>query len=204
MADHSLFMTLSEAEELSRDLAAKIRLCQPDLLVGLANGALLPTKIAADSIQTPYEIIHVRRRATRYKHRAYNLLRVFRIPTTIFHWGPFRWLIIRMVNNRYRDLEQADNSFTFSVKGKHIVIVDDVVHTGASVNHVRDQLIKEGAARITVAVLYWYQGFGDSGEWAPDIYLNRGDGRWYPWSFNSPYHKDYLEWLAAHDLVASA
>ena len=49
--DQKIFMTLREAEVLSHDLAAEILAVErPDLLVGIANGALLPTRIVADNI----------------------------------------------------------------------------------------------------------------------------------------------------------
>jgi hypothetical protein len=49
--DQKIFMTMREAEVLSHDLAIEILVVKrPDLPVGIANGALLPTRIVADDI----------------------------------------------------------------------------------------------------------------------------------------------------------
>jgi adenine/guanine phosphoribosyltransferase-like PRPP-binding protein len=201
--DQKIFMTLREAEVLSHDLAAEIMAVErPDLLVGIANGALLPTKIVADDIGVPFQIVHMRRRGSRYKKRAFDALNALRIPTSIFRSQLLSYLARRSLE-RYDDLEQAEDAFELSIKGKHIVVVDDAIYTGKSARHVQDQLTKNGAAKVSIAVLCWYKGNGDSGEWAPDIYLHRKD-QYYPWSYSSPYLNDYSAWLSAHDLVASA
>jgi hypoxanthine phosphoribosyltransferase len=191
-------LTLGDVEAQSRDLAAKIRASgTPDLLVGIANGALLPTKVVAEYLGVPFEMVQVRRRGSRYKDLALRVLSTLHIPTSIFNWGPLLFLV-RLVQERTGDVEETKATFSFPVRGKRIVIVDDAIHTGTSARYVLNQLITSGAEKVMVAVLDWYQGVGDSGEWKPDIYLTRSNGQWYPWSYNSPFHADYLKWLSAH------
>lgn len=201
--DQKVFMSMHEAEGLSHDLAIEILAVEkPDLLVGIANGALLPTKVVADHIGVPFKMVRMRRRGSRYKQQAFNVLHALRIPTSIFR---MRWLsyLVRHAMERYDDLEQAENAFDFSVKGQCVVLVDDAIFGGTSARHVRGQLIKNGATRVTIAVLCWYKGKGDSGNWSPDIYLTRQD-HYYPWSYSSPHLNHYSAWLSANDLVASA
>jgi hypoxanthine phosphoribosyltransferase len=200
MRNQEIFVTMREAEALSHDLAAEILAVnkRPDLLVGIANGALLPTKIVADHIGVPFRIVHLRRRGSRYKQRAFDVLNALRIPASIFRFQPLSYLIRRSME-RYGGLEQAERAFDFSVRGKCVVVVDDAVHTGKSARHVQDQLTKNGAAKVAIAVLSWYKGIGDSGQWSPDIYVHRKH-QYYPWSYNSPYLKHYLAWLSANDI----
>ena len=68
-------MTMGEAEALSHDMAIEILSAnKPDLLVGIASGALLPTKVVAEHIGVPYQMVRVRRRSSRYKQKAHNIL----------------------------------------------------------------------------------------------------------------------------------
>lgn len=191
-------LTLDDVRTQSCSLASKIRDAGvPDLLVGIANGALLPTTVIADCLGVPFEMVQVRRRGSRYKDLALRVLSTLHIPTSIFNWGPLLSLV-RLVQERTGDVEEADAAFSFPVAGKRIVVVDDAVHTGTSARYVLKQLMTSGAEKVTVAVLDWYQGIGDSGEWKPDIFLTRTNGQWYPWSYNSPFHADYRKWLSVH------
>ena len=64
---------------------------------------------------------------------------------------------------RYSDLEHAQDFLGFPVRGRSIALVDDVIDTGKSVRYIQDQLIKNGAEKVTTAVLCWYKGNGDFG-----------------------------------------
>ncbi len=198
-ASQKTFMSMSEAEDLSRDLGAEILAAdrRPDLVVGLANGALLPTKIVSDTLQVPFEIVHLRRQGSRYKQALLAVKDKLRIPTRLLTLPPLM-VVWRYLQARTSNLEHSDDAFGFDVRGRHVVVVDDAVHTGKSARYVQEQLIRHGAT-VTIAVLCWYQGVGDSGDWAPEIYLHRKD-QYYPWSGNSPYFKEFLGWVPANGL----
>nr|QBH68027.1 hypoxanthine phosphoribosyltransferase [Philasterides dicentrarchi] len=42
-----------------------------------------------------------------------------------------------------------------SVKGRHVVIVDDVVHTGKTIRHIMNQLQQEEPLSIEISTLLW-------------------------------------------------
>ncbi len=198
--DQKTFMTVAEAEDLSRDLAAEILATGqcPDLVFGLANGALLPTKIVADTLGTPFKIGHVRRKGSRYKQILLDIKDRLRIPTRLIMIPPLMFLW-RFLQERTSDLAQTGDAFDVDVRGQYVVVVDDAIQTGKSARYVKDQLIKQGATTVRIAVICWYKGIGDSGEWGPDIFLHRKD-QYYPWSSNSIYLKEFYAWLPANGL----
>jgi hypoxanthine phosphoribosyltransferase len=197
------YMTMGEAESLSHDLAIEIlSVNKPDLLVGIASGALLPTKVVAEHIGVPFQMVHVRRRSSRYKQKALNILNALHLPTSMLRIRVLSYFARRSME-RYSDLEHAQDFLGFPVRGRSIALVDDAIYTGKSVRYVQDQLIKNGAEKVTTAVLCWYKGNGDSGSWFPDIHLIRQD-HYYPWSYSSPHFNEYLAWLSTHGLSTSA
>jgi hypothetical protein len=69
-----LYMTIPEAEALSRELAEHIRpAVLSDLrerrvvVVGIANGGLMPAKIVSDVLVAPMSSVRIRRVGSRYK-----------------------------------------------------------------------------------------------------------------------------------------
>ncbi|WP_426955250.1 phosphoribosyltransferase family protein [Muricoccus radiodurans] len=199
-ATEKMFMSMAEACDLSADLARAVEAMGglPDLVVGLANGALLPTKIVADELDRPFEIVRIRRESSRHKQRFLAIKQALRLPTWLVTLKPLMH-VWRVYQERYSKLEAAPDVFSFDVRGKDVVVVDDAVHTGASARHVVDELRGRGAASVRVAVLCWYEGIGDSGDWRPDIYLHRKD-QYYPWSSNSPHLPEFLAWVRQNGL----
>ncbi len=193
-------MTMQDAEASSRDLATKIRTFdgQPDMVVGPANGALVPAKIVADLLKVPLEIVYIRRKGSRYKQIFFSVKAALRIPDFVLTLRPLMRLA-GYLQGRYSDLEQTAGTFDFDVRGKYVVVVDDAIHTGRSARYIKEQLLKQGAGKVRIAVIVWYKGNGDSGDWAPDIYLQR-QHQCYPWSNNSPYLQEFMAWLPANGL----
>jgi hypoxanthine phosphoribosyltransferase len=193
--DHTVYMTMEEAITLSHDLADTIDISgRPSLLVGVANGALLPMKIVADDLGIPLQVIHLRRKGSRYKQRLFAIKQALGIPTWLLTIRPMR-AIQTWFEQRTSALEETNDALAFDVVGKHVMIIDDAIHTGATVQHLKDRLLDKGATKVRTAVICWYRGPTDSGDWGPDLYLHRRY-QWYPWSNNSPYFPNFLTWLA--------
>jgi len=194
-------MSLSEAEELSRDLGQEIANAgqKPDLIVGLANGALMPTKIVAQTLGVPFHMVKVRRQSSRYKQRLLKIKQALHLKADWVLWGPMRYFWTAF-EKRFSKLETASNTFAFDVRGLSVAIIDDCIVTGSSVKYVANALKKQGAKQVTVNVLCWCKGEkGDTPEGKPDIYLHRYI-QFYPWSANHLALKDYMQWLKNNDL----
>jgi hypoxanthine phosphoribosyltransferase len=192
--DQTTYMTMEEAIDLSQDLADAIDSSgRPDMLVGVANGALLPMKIIADELAIPFQVIHVRRKGSRYKQKLFAIKQALGIPTSLLTLRPMRALQT-WFEQRTSALEEANDAFAFNVVGKEVVIVDDAIQTGRTARHLKHKLLANGAEKVRIAVICWYRGVNDSGDWSPDLYLHRRY-QWYPWSNNSPYFPEFLAWL---------
>ena len=70
-ADEKLFMSVDEALVLSRELAERVRQSgfRPEKIIGVANGALLPATVVAESLDLPLEMVRVRRKGSTIKKR---------------------------------------------------------------------------------------------------------------------------------------
>ncbi|WP_158291995.1 phosphoribosyltransferase [Paracraurococcus ruber] len=200
-ARDKIYMTMPEAVSLSEDLAAEIAAAGgvPDLVVGLANGALVPAKIVAGQLGVPFEIVQVRRIGSRYKQYLFRLKQMLGLPNWLVTL-PVLMPLWRLLQTRHETLEVSQDGFGFDVTGRDVVIVDDAIHTGASLRYVRQRIQDAGARRIRTAVICWYQGEGDSGSWQPDIWLHRKD-QYYPWSNVSPHYAEFEAWLRRNGLV---
>jgi hypoxanthine phosphoribosyltransferase len=197
--NQTVYMTIGEAIALSQDLAGTIDSDgRPDMLAGVANGALLPMKVIADELAVPFQVIHLRRKGSRYKQKLFAVKEALGIPTSLLTIRPIRTMQT-WFERRTSGLEEANDAFAFDVTGKDVVIVDDAIQTGRTARHLKHRLLANGAAKVRIAVICWYQGVDDSGDWSPDLYLHRRY-QWYPWSNNSPYFKEFLAWLTDNGL----
>ncbi|HTJ56939.1 MAG TPA: phosphoribosyltransferase [Devosiaceae bacterium] len=194
------FMPMSEAEALSRDLATVIarKNITGDVIVGLANGALVPARIVSDELGLPLEIVFVRRQGSRIKRRLLAVKEFLRIPSRLVTWRPLLPLWIYF-QDRTSKLESTGAPFQFEVAGKRVLLVDDCIVTGNSVVHVRDQLLHAGASAVTIAVICWCD-LETSSAVEPEVYLHR-QIQFYPWSNNSPFYRDFLAWLESRQLA---
>ena len=193
--DRTVYMTMGEAVGLSRDLADDVASSgRPDMLVGLANGALLPMKVVADELGVRFQVIHLRRKGSRYKQKLFAIKQALGIPTSLLTLRPVR-AVQTWFEQHTSTLEEAGDAFAFDVAGMDVVIIDDAIQTGRTARHLKEKILAKGAAQVRIAVICWYRGVNDSGDWSPDIYLHR-HYQWYPWSNNSPYFQDYLAWLS--------
>jgi hypoxanthine phosphoribosyltransferase len=199
---HSHHVTLAEAKDLSRDLARAVEAegFRPDLVVGLSNGAIFPTKVVAAELGLPCHMVQVRRRGSRYKQRLLIVQKRLRIPSGLIMWGPIKrlWVVFQ---NRTNSLESVTETFNIDVAGRRTLIVDDCVDTGASLRYVAERLRAGGAADIMTAVYCWSRmPHVDEAISRPDVYLHR-QTQYYPWSNNSRYLKDFTAWLKRNGLT---
>jgi hypoxanthine phosphoribosyltransferase len=199
---HSHHVTLDEAEELGRDLvhAVESTRFRPEIIVGLANGAIFPTYVVAAELSLPYHMVQVRRRGSRYKQRLMVVQKKLRIPSGLIMWGPMKRLWV-LFQNRTNNLETAANTFDIDVSGKRVLIVDDCVDTGASLRYVADKLRAGGATDILTAVYCWSRmPKVDEALARPGLYLHR-QTQYYPWSNNSRHLKAFSDWLEKNGLT---
>jgi hypoxanthine phosphoribosyltransferase len=199
--DQTIQATIEEVESLARDLAYEISKLDPpaDMIVGLANGAWLPTKVVAETLGLPGHMVKVRRKGSRYKQRLAVIARALRIPPQLILWGPFRtmWVIFQ---NRTGKLEGSGAPLGFDPSGKHVVMVDDCVETGNSFRYVAEKLVAAGAASARTAVYCWSRMPNiPEAQSRPDIYLHR-QIQFYPWSGNSTRVGAFDKWLAENGL----
>lgn len=195
--DRKVYMTLDDAIGLSHALAQRARALQPrpELAVGLANGAVLPTRIVAEALGIPFHMVKVRRRGSRLKQRLSALKRLLRLPPGLLR-HPLVNAFSLAFDRRFGRIEDTGAAFDVAVAGKTVLVIDDCIDSGASVAHVRDRLTAAGAARVQIAVLCWSHKHDTEAARGvvPDLHLHRRI-QYYPWSINSPHYADFVAWL---------
>lgn len=196
-------MSVAEAVELSKELARRARAMDASFakVVGLANGALLPSRVAADELGLPHHMVRVRRSGSRIKQSLVQLRGLLHLPRRWVESAPMIafW---RAFQRRFGKLEASEQSFDFDVRDQVILLVDDCIETGGSVCLVRNRLLAAGAKSVVIGVLCWYEddtGCAPAQVATPDIHLHRYV-HFYPWSGSSPHMDEYLRWLADHHL----
>ena len=193
-------MTILEAEQLSADLARIVRHRELrfDVVVGIANGALLPMRIVAEELGLPEEIVRVRRQGSRIKQRLMAVKDALRIPSGWLTSGPLMpfWVWFQ---DRTSRLEGSAASASNTVSGMRVLLIDDCVETGNSLALVRQQLLSAGATEVKMAVICWAT-MPKMSVIVPDIYLHT-TAHYYPWSGSSRYWGDFLDWLKVRGLA---
>lgn len=199
--NHSVQMSMQDAEALSRLLARRIAAVAgtPDLVVGLANGANMLTVICGEELKVPAKIVCVRRQSSRIKQKLVAIKDWLHIPSSWVYAGPVKELWAAY-QRRHSKLESTTDTFDFDVRGLHVAVVDDCIVSGNSLLHVSDRIAASGAKRVTTAAICWTEeGYGGTLKEPPGVFLHRKI-QWYPWSNNSPYWPDYLQWLKEHGI----
>jgi len=197
------YLSIAEAEAVGREVARRLKARNADLVVGIANGALLMTKVVSTELGRPFEIVNVRRKGSRIKRRLVQVKQALRLqyltrgPMALF-WRVFERAFYKWWPT---ELEAASNELPFDVRGKDILLVDDCIVTGASVRFVHDRLLAAGAKQVTIGAICLSDDSplqpGDSG--FPAVFINRLV-HFYPWSANHPDYDRYLLWLSNHNL----
>lgn len=202
--DEKLYMTLAEAQVLSVALADAVVAAgiQPDKVIGVANGALMPATLVAERLQLPVEMVRIRRKGSGIKRRLSRLPFLRELVTWLYRL-PGTHQLLRFVMNRFNRLEEADaGSATTVASATTLLVVDDAIETGQTLKRILDiQQSQNPGARVVNAVISWSIGFREKGQCAvnPDVYLSDRIHH-YPWSQNSPAFAEYQTWLAERGL----
>ncbi len=200
-----LFMSIEEAIELSHEIARRISMngVEPHGVVGIANGALLPTKIIATDLNLPFEMIAIRRKGSVIKSRLSRYKVVvklasiwYRIPFVRF---PLVWVMKMMKHGFKSDPVLTGTNY----QDKHILLVDDAIVSGKTLRRAEQILSGQQCRQITTAVITVSKNKKKSADfYIPDYFISR-QLQHFPWSINHPDFLEYQEWLKQNGLEAS-
>lgn len=197
-------MSLDEAVALSKGLARVVARgdYRPNYVIGIANGALLPTQVLATELALPFEYIRMRRQGSRWKRRLAKVPGLRSVFSLLFRAQLFARLVAPVID-RVNKLESEDvDEKALPHRGRRILLVDDAIESGQSIAAAVELLKAQGASSVEVAVISWSRRLDSEQNHGvvPDYVLNRRLQH-YPWSENNPQVHAYREWLSAHDLA---
>jgi hypoxanthine phosphoribosyltransferase len=200
--DKKLYMTLDESVSLSISLARQIheKGGQFDKVIGIANGALLPTKVIADTLGLPYSFITIRRKGSSIKSRLSKYPALVKIISFWFKIPLLREPLVFLMN-RFTKLSDDQTIPDSATLDKSILLIDDSVESGQTLVKAEEVLSTGNPdIRITTAVLVAKPIPADSAtHYTPDFFLARLMQH-FPWSSNNPEYDQYQEWLAENNL----
>ncbi|CAM4126124.1 comF family protein [Pedobacter westerhofensis] len=136
---------------------------QPDL--GFRLGALLGEKLAVQPGEKPDLIIPVPLHPKKERSRGYNQSRmiadgissVLHIPVGSTQLNRLRATGTQTKRNRYDRYQNMQSVFslagTAELRGKHVLLVDDVITTGATLEACGQVLLEGGVAKLSIAAL---------------------------------------------------
>jgi len=202
--EDKMFMTIDEAVQLSHELAIRIAEYgeKPELIIAVANGALLVAKIVSDDLNIPMQTIKINRKATKIKEFIEKLPILLKIISICYRLPllhrPMEWLIDRF---KMLDVETGNEEVCYQTNKKNIIIIDDAIGTGQTLAMVRRMFSCNDGQTVTTAVISWSKKYDSNALYdiAPDIYIGRRIQH-FPWSGNSSYLQEYLQWLVANNL----
>lgn len=202
--EEKVFMSLEESIDLPKGLAECVAAgnYKPDYVIGIANGALLPTHVVGTELQLPFEYIRMRRQGSRWKRRLAKIPGVKIVFSLLFKMQAFAKLVAPIIDsvNKLESEEIDQNNLPH--RGRSILLVDDAIESGQSIASAVDMLLLQGAKTVKVAVIGWSKRIDSEQKHGvvPDYVLNRRLQH-YPWSENNPQVHAYRSWLAKHDLA---
>ncbi len=201
--DKKTFMTIDEAVELSDELAKRAIQTgvQFEEVVGIANGARLPTVIIAERLGLPYKMLTIRRKWSVFNSYLARFPFIVRFFSIWYSVPILNYPLISVIGkmNTLSDNNQNENKECFKER-KNILIVDDAIQCGNTIQAAQ-KIIRSGneECNLKVAVISWAILVSNEKQVAtPDIYINRKIQH-FPWSVNSPCYKQYQDWLKKHD-----
>lgn len=197
--DKKIYMTMDEAIALSLELADRLRSWdpQPEAVVGIANGALMMTKLISDRLNLPVCFLTIRRRGSALKQRLFRIPGARRVASFLYA-VPHARPPLRYVNQNLMSLQDsAGHSEDLLVTGKVVALIDDCILSGQSIARASEIIHAAQAKSVVVGCISWSRSNDSATEngVAPHTYITRRTHH-YPWSMNSPYWRDYVSWLA--------
>lgn len=194
------FMTMDEVLSTARSLADRARKQSglPDMVIGIANGGTLLAYLVAEALECPLKIVVVQRQGSIIKQRLRPIIDFLHIPPA---WIMNRWTrpLWGLFQRKSAGLVENKASFDFSVEGKTILLVDDCIESGRTIEYIKPRLTDAGAARITLAVISCIGLEWPGRVVVPEVVLTHVF-QFYPWSNNSPHHGAYMDFMAKHNI----
>lgn len=142
---------------------------KPDLIIAIDDGGSVPGEMVASAMNIP--IVHIVARRDIKIARRYSLDPI-----------PLRWLISMYHHFLFQTVKpEIISDITIDLSGKKILIVDDSLHTGATIDVVTVYLRKIKAVEIQVAALSCVS------KRRPDFYILPCGNYSFPWS------RDYVK-----------
>jgi hypothetical protein len=142
------FLNLSweQTEKLCEKIAKEVKKYNPDILIGISRGGLVPVRILSDILDNHNIAI--------IKIEFYKTI------------------------NETHGFPKITHPLTIDIKGKKVLVVDDVSDTGKSLAVAKDYLAGHGAKEIRFATLH----YKPHSTFKPDYFIDKTD-KWivYPW-----------------------
>ena len=109
--------------------------------------------------------------------------------------------LLRFVMDRFSQLDTTNqDEKNRDDKTGHVLIVDDAIESGQTIQHIITGHLSGQTTRVHVAVLSWSVNYADKkAEINPDSFISKRIHH-YPWSQNSPHLETYHRWLRDHEL----
>lgn len=194
-----LFMSFGDAEALAAALYHRIAVLRPapEAVIGIATGGLYLAHSLASRLAVPCLVLRIQRKATRLKRRLGRCRPLVRLAARVLS-TPAIGPPARAILDRMNGLEEIPpGSVALPVAGKHLILVDDCVESGQTLQRARSIAAACGASSVRSAVITWAARppLGTPSLVAPDIWLNRLVPH-FPWSANSPWYPEFERWLS--------
>lgn len=183
-------ITVKKATGLSRDLAALVKNdFLPDIIVAIKEGGVLPGLEISKVFGKPLLTISIGRVSEREFDEAYERA-TEKEREEISKKFDEAW---------FRTDPKLFAGLTADVKGKNILLVDDAVHTGKTLDVARSYLATLEPSAIKTAALFY------AGNVAPDYGLGAGERKypWSTWAQFSPEYEDYARYLQENGSLLS-
>lgn len=200
--DDKLFMSTDEAVELSYEIARLIRVNGVEIhgVVGVANGALLLTKVIATDLNLPFEMITIRRKGSAIKSRLSRYKPIVKLASMWYRIPllnlPLVW-VMKMMNGFKSDPVLTS---TNCYQDQHILLVDDATDSGRTLRRAEQILCKQQCRQITTAVIsVSKKNKKKPNLYIPDYFISQRIQH-FPWSVNNPDFPKYQKWLKQNGL----
>ena len=194
---------IDESVTYTLQLAQRIKASgfEPDLVVGIREGGILPARVLAEALGTPAQIISVRRRASGVKHLPLVRLIGRRFGNQLVRFGMVRRVLNMLNRLPGRSVEPVARGPVID-PSMSILVVDDFSCSGETFVAAIAWLREAGATpdSIRTAALIASPDPKRGTAFYPTYMLASVPWLFFPWSSNSPHYGAYLQWKATRGL----